>query len=74
MKQVNVPTRTEAEIVEELRSRVSYRISQTDLADKIGISRSYLSEVLAGKKISIGPRILDALGYDPAPRYAKRRK
>ena len=61
---------SEAEIAEALRARISYRVSQTDLAKELGISHAHLSEVLAGKKRP-GPVVLKAMGYDPAPYYCK---
>ena len=61
---------SEAEIAEALRARISYRLSQTDLAKELGISHAHLSEVLSGKKRP-GPRVLKAMGYDPTPYYCK---
>ena len=62
---------SEQEIIETMRARIGYKRTQNDLADKLGVSHSYLSELLAGKKKSPGPSILKALGYDPAPHYRK---
>ena len=59
------------EIAEALRDRINYKTTQNDLAKQLGISHSHLSEVLSGKK-KVGPVILEKLGYDPMPRYAKR--
>ena len=66
----NVKTQSQGEIVEALRSRIAYRRGQERLAKELGISRPYLSELLAGKK-KPGPAILKALGYDPTPYYRK---
>jgi hypothetical protein len=68
-----VKTESAAEIVELLRGRVGYRRRANALARQLGVSHSYLSEVLAGKKLP-GPKLLDALGFDPAPRYARKSK
>jgi transcriptional regulator with XRE-family HTH domain len=64
--------KTAAEIVAELRSRISYSMSQKDVAAEIGVTTGHLSDVLAGKK-GIGAKITKALGYDPTP-YFRRGK
>lgn len=61
---------SEKAIADVIRARIGYRKPQTALADELGVSRSYLSEVLAGKK-KPGPGLLRALGYDPSPYYRK---
>ena len=61
---------SEDAIVEAIRARIGYRKGQTDVADDLGVSRSYLCEVLSGKK-KPGPVLLKALGYDPLPHYRK---
>ena len=66
----NVKTQSETEIVEALRERIDYHTTQDAIAKELGISRSYLCEVL-GKKKKVGPVILKALGYDPTPHYRK---
>jgi transcriptional regulator with XRE-family HTH domain len=60
------------EIADQLRARVGYRNSQTALARELGVSRSYLNEVLAGKK-NPGEVLLAALGFEPHPYYRKTR-
>lgn len=65
-----VKTESEDEIADALRQRIGYRKTQEDLANELGISRSYLSEILAGKK-KVGHAVLTAMGYDPKPRYMK---
>jgi len=41
---------TEQEVIEYLRNRIGYKYPQTKLAKELGISQSYLSEILSGKK------------------------
>lgn len=65
-----VNTHSEDEIAEALRDRINYRTTQTDLAKELGISRSYLCELLLGRK-KVGPEVLRKLGYDPTPYYRK---
>lgn len=48
------------QLLEYLRSMIAYRQSASRVAKRLGVSRSYFSEVLAGKK-EIGPTILKAL-------------
>ena len=62
---------SEPDIIDRLRDRIGYKRSQTKLAEELGISRSYLCELLAGAKVKPGPEILKALGYDPTPYYRK---
>lgn len=62
--------KSEQDIIEVVRAKITYRRHQTALAAELGVSRSYLSEFLAGKK-SPGPVILRAIGYDPSPYYRK---
>lgn len=62
---------SEADIAEAVRAKIGYRLNQTQLADEIGISRSHLSEFLAGKK-KPGAKLLEALGYDPMPHYREK--
>jgi plasmid maintenance system antidote protein VapI len=63
--------RSAEEITEELRSRISYEVSQKDVAAEIGVTDSYLSEVLADKK-RIGEKIIKALGYETTPYYRRK--
>ena len=62
--------KTAQEIADEIRSRISYAMSQKDLAAEIGVTQGHLSDVLAGKK-SIGAKLAKALGYDPTPYYRR---
>jgi plasmid maintenance system antidote protein VapI len=43
-------TYTEAQVVEMLRSRITYAVTQVDLARELGINRPTLSEILNGKR------------------------
>lgn len=54
--------------MEQLRNRIKYGTNQTKIADDIGISRSHISEVLAGKK-DIGEHLARALGYKQITYY-----
>ena len=62
---------SEQAIRETVRAKIGYRRTQLHLADELGISRSMLSEFLAGKK-NAGPVLLKALGFDPRPHYRRR--
>lgn len=62
--------RTDEQIAAELRSKIGYATTQTAMAEELGLSKAYLSEVLAGKK-SVGKKILKALGYEPTPFYRR---
>ena len=53
---------TEKQLIELLKSRIKYNKTQIELAKELGVSRSFLSEVLAGKK-SIGVMIPAKMGY-----------
>lgn len=66
-----VKTESVGEIVERLKRRIAYGVSQGDVAQELGVAHSYLSEVLSGKKTP-GPKLIKALGYDPMPRYRRR--
>ncbi len=61
---------TSRELAEVVRGRVSYNVTQAMLAKEFGVSQSYLSDFLAGKR-EAGPRILKALGYNDTPHYTK---
>jgi len=53
---------TEKQIVEMLKSRIKYGTNQAKLAKELGVSRAFLSDVLAGKR-SIGAKIPKKLGF-----------
>lgn len=55
-------TYTEAQIVEILKSRISFEFSQSDLAAELGENRPTLCEVLNGKR-RLTKQIAAALGY-----------
>jgi predicted transcriptional regulator len=65
--------KSEDDIVAAIRARVSYDVGQSDIAQELGISQSYLSELLSGKK-SLGPLVLKKLGFDPKPHFRKAQK
>ena len=62
--------RNDQYIAAELRGRINYATTQSEVAAELGVSTAYLSEVLAGKK-NVGEKILKALGYDPQPYYRR---
>lgn len=64
---------TSREIAAWIASRVGYGTTQKMLAKELGVSSGYLSDVLAGNR-ECGPRILNALGYDPTPHYRMKDK
>ena len=66
----NMLYRTDEQIAAELRSRIGYSTTQTAIAKELGISKAFLSEVLAGKK-AVGKKVLKALGYQPVPYYRR---
>ena len=64
---------TEAEIVNGL-SQVLRLKKQTDVARELGITPSYLGDVIAGRR-GIGPKIASALGFvKQADRYVRKAK
>lgn len=48
-----------------------HRTNQDVAAKKLGISRSYLCDVLQGKR-GIGPKVFDKLGYEQVLRWRKK--
>jgi transcriptional regulator with XRE-family HTH domain len=54
-------TLTAADVLNMLRSHISDERSQKDLAREIGVSETYVSLVLAGKR-QPGPKVLTFLG------------
>jgi transcriptional regulator with XRE-family HTH domain len=61
---------TSADIRTLLINKLGYNFSQKDMAKKLGVSNSYLSDYLAGKR-EVGPTILKALGFSVVPRYER---
>lgn len=49
------------DVLNMLRSHISYEESQKDLAREMGVSEAYVSLVLAGKR-QPGPKVLTFLG------------
>ncbi len=45
--------------------------TQVKVAEELGISPAHLSGMLSKSK-SPGPKVLEALGYDPEPRYRRK--
>lgn len=62
--------KTHADLVDELRAEIGFHKTQQMLADKFGVSRSYICEVLNCRK-KIGPDLAAAMGYEP--KYFKKR-
>lgn len=61
----------EAQVIARLRAKIGTK-RQGKFAEEIGVSQSFLSEVLKGSRSPTG-KILDALGLDRVVTY-KRRK
>lgn len=61
---------TEDDLIDAAKALITYETTQRILAAKWGISPSYLSDFLAGKR-GPGPAILKGLGYAPQPFYRK---
>ena len=59
---------TSREIADMLKARISYRKRQKAIAKVLGISQSYFSDFLAGKR-EAGPTILKALNFETTPHY-----
>jgi hypothetical protein len=53
---------THEDVVERLRS-VTQESSMTAVANEIGVSLPYISEILRGRR-PLGPRVIDYLGYE----------
>ena len=62
------------EVIEVLRERTTSRGAMTEFAEMSGVSKSYLSELIAGKKTAPGDAVLRGLGYDPTPHYRRLRR
>lgn len=63
---------TEAAVRKSLEQFVGCFPTRAAAARKLGISRSYLTHILKGRK-RVSPRVLDALGWEPAYRRVYRR-
>lgn len=61
---------TEQEVLDRLRAVVAAAGSQKAYADRIGVSQSYLSDVLIGNRAP-GEKILTALGLEAVIMYQK---
>lgn len=59
---------TEQEVMDRLRAAVAAAGSQKAYADSIGVSQSYLSDVLVGNRAP-GEKILTALGLEAVTMY-----
>jgi predicted transcriptional regulator len=57
-----------ADIRHRLCGAINYDYRQKDLAKWLGVSMSYLSDFLSGKR-EVGPTILKKLGYEVKPYY-----
>ena len=62
---------TSEQIIRRLADDVAKRGSQTKLAEAIGVSKTYISDILKGKKEPSG-RVLLYLGVERILRYVKR--
>jgi len=62
--------RTKDDIVKELRGMITAECPARSLAKQFGISPSFLSEILSGKR-QINTSVLMGMGYDPEPRYVR---
>lgn len=61
--------------VQQIAADVTERLkvwpgTQAEFAKSVGVAPSYISMLLNGRH-TIGPQILEGLGYDPTPRYAR---
>lgn len=64
---------TERDIAELMKARLLAKKSQRDLAKELGVSETYLSDFIRGKRTA-GPKVLKGLGYDPTPFYRKAKE
>ena len=60
---------TQSELVTWLRKRAAL-YSQKELAESLGLSESYLSDVLRGQRPPAG-KLLAAIGYQAETRYVR---
>ncbi len=61
---------TKTELLQYIQRLVDEAGSQKDLAEKLGVSAAYLSDVLQGKREPAG-KLLDALGVERVVTYRK---
>lgn len=64
---------TEQDVMDRLRTAVQAAGSQKAYAEKIGVSQSYLSDVLIGNR-SPGEKILIVLGLEAVVMYREKQK
>lgn len=62
---------TEQDVMERLRVAVAAAGSQKAYAERIGVSQTYLSDVLIGNRTP-GQKILDALGLEALLMYREK--
>ncbi len=60
----------EKDLLEIIKKRIKYGVSQGYVAKQLGVSDGYLSDVLNGKR-GIGEKIPKALGYEVIYKKAK---
>lgn len=66
-----IPYITQDQVVTRLRAIVKTRGTQSRLADEIGVSRSFLNEVVKGTRPPTG-KILDFLGLQSQTIYIQK--
>ncbi len=54
---------TSGEVLEEIRGKIGYGYSQSQMAQDVGVSGAYVTEVLAGRKAP-SKKFLDYLGVE----------
>lgn len=63
-------SRTEAQLIDELRGRVTISFRQIDLAQELGITPQYLHDILKGLR-PLSDRVAGAMGYERVVRFNK---
>jgi plasmid maintenance system antidote protein VapI len=66
-------TYTTDEVLESLRERVRYPVTQSEIADELGFSGAFISGVLAGKD-AMSERLGNALGFEKQPETWTRKQ
>jgi transcriptional regulator with XRE-family HTH domain len=63
---------TQVELLDRLRAYIKddHKGSQTDAAEALGVSRSYLNDILQGRR-EPGPKLLEGLRYRAVVAYEK---